>query len=345
LSTETAILALKNTVQYYTDRKTPVYACFLDLSKAFDLVSYDVLWRKLGDRNVPNELLRLLQYWYANQTNNVKWSNKLSNTYRLECGVRQGGLTSPRLFNAYINDLIDELSSMRVGCSVGGVNINSISYADDMVLLGPTPGSIASMLKVCESYAAKHGLVYNAKKCEYMIFKAAGKCPDQIPIFTMNGMNIKRTNSFRYLGHILTDDLKDNADVERERRALAVRGNMLARRFHRCTDQVKITLFKAYCQGLYTGGLWISCTKRSLDALRVQYNNIFRMMLGLPRFCSASEMFAENRTDDFYALIRKKTASIITRIRASNNRILKTVAENLYSPIFRHFVKLVVRIA
>ena len=47
LSTETAILCLKQTVQYYTSRKTPVYACFLDLSKAFDLVSYDCLWRKL----------------------------------------------------------------------------------------------------------------------------------------------------------------------------------------------------------------------------------------------------------------------------------------------------------
>lgn len=39
-STESAILTVKQTVQYYTDRHTPVYACFLDLSKAFDRVSY-----------------------------------------------------------------------------------------------------------------------------------------------------------------------------------------------------------------------------------------------------------------------------------------------------------------
>ncbi|CAK1595663.1 unnamed protein product [Parnassius mnemosyne] len=44
LSTEMAILNLKHTVQYYTQRSTPVYACFLDLSKALDLVSYDRLW-------------------------------------------------------------------------------------------------------------------------------------------------------------------------------------------------------------------------------------------------------------------------------------------------------------
>lgn len=43
LSTESAILSLKHIVQYYKDRGTPMYACFLDLSKVFDLVSYDVL--------------------------------------------------------------------------------------------------------------------------------------------------------------------------------------------------------------------------------------------------------------------------------------------------------------
>lgn len=42
LSTETAILNI-NTVKFYTDGETPVYACFLDLSKAFDTVCYDIL--------------------------------------------------------------------------------------------------------------------------------------------------------------------------------------------------------------------------------------------------------------------------------------------------------------
>lgn len=125
LSTESAILALKHTVQYYTDRKTPVYACFLDLSKAYDLVSYNVLWNKMRSRGMPAHLVNLFRYWYANQTNLVKWSNSVSEAYRLECGVRQGGISSPTLFNLYVNDLIVELSSKRVGCRVGGVNVNN----------------------------------------------------------------------------------------------------------------------------------------------------------------------------------------------------------------------------
>ena len=316
-----------------------MYACFLDLSKAFDLVSYDVLWSKLRGRGIPEELLSVLQYWYRGQTNRVRWANTLSEAYGLECGVRQGGLSSPRLFNLYINDLIAELSSMRVGCRVDGVSCNNISYADDMVILGPSPGAIVEMLKVCETFAAANGLAYNAKKCEYMVFGVAGKFRDSTIDLAINGTPIKRVRTFKYLGHFLADDLSDHADIERERRALAVRGNMLARRFARCTNQVKVTLFKAYCQSFYTGNLWVSYSKRSLDVLRIQYNNVFRMLLRLPRFCSASQMFAENHTDGFHAIIRKKTASLLSRIRGSHNSILKAVAADTSSTIVRQFVR------
>jgi hypothetical protein len=93
----------------------------------------------------------------------------------LECGVRQGGLTSPKLYHLYINDLIVELSSMPVGCSIDGLAVNNISYADDMPLLGPTAGSIRELLKVCQNNATKHGLLYNGTKSEYLVFGAPGK--------------------------------------------------------------------------------------------------------------------------------------------------------------------------
>lgn len=239
------------------------------------------------------QVQRLFQYWYANQANHVRWAGSLSGAYRLECGVRQGGLSSPKLFNLYVNDLVAGLSSERVGCSVDNVFINNISYADDMVLLCPSIGALRRLLAICEEYAREYGLLYNSRKSEYLVFKAAGKVPESVPVIELDGSELKRVYKFKYLGHYVTDDLDDQEDIERERRALAVRCNMLARRFSRCSRQVKITLFKAYCQSFYTSSLWFSFTQRSLNALRVQYNNGFRMLMGLPRFCSASTMFAE----------------------------------------------------
>lgn len=341
LSTETAILCLKQTVQYYADRKTPVYACFLDLSKAFDLVSYDILWSKLRqESDVGDEVISVLKYWYKNQMNYVRWAGALSDVYGLSCGVRQGGITSPRLFNLYINRLIVELSNTRVGCHIDGVCINNISYADDMVLLSPSIRALKQLLQLCEGYAGAQGLRYNAKKSELLMFKAGTKCYSKVPQVTVANTPLKRVTRVKYLGHWVTDDLKDDLDIERERRALAVRSNMLIRRFGKCTKNVKISLFRAYCQTFYTCNLWIKYTRRAYSALRVQYNNAFRMLMGLPRFCSASWMFAEASVDGFHAIIRKRSASILHRMRDSSHSILSALCDRWDFPMLKHWIQL-----
>ncbi|XP_061704038.1 uncharacterized protein LOC133515508 [Cydia pomonella] len=154
-----------------------------------------------------------------------------------------------------------------------------------MVLLAPSVGALRKLVAICESYASSHGLIYNGKKSEVMVFKAGNKCPSHVPPVRLNGTGLVRVNRFKYLGHIVTDDLKDDEDIERERRALCVRANMLAR----------------------------------------------RVLVGLPRFCSASAMFAEARTDGFAAIIRKKAASLLRRTRDSTNSILKMIADHFIS--------------
>ena len=63
---------LKNVVCSYTTKNTPVYSVLLDASKAFDWVNNAMLFPKLMARSVPGCLLRLLHYWYTNQTMMIK---------------------------------------------------------------------------------------------------------------------------------------------------------------------------------------------------------------------------------------------------------------------------------
>lgn len=336
LSTESAVLCVKNTVRYYTSRETPVHACFLDLSKAFDLVSYDILWKKLEDMKLPPVLINICKYWYGNQINRVRWSGAMSQPYRLECGVRQGGLSSPILFNLYINDLIVALSGTRIGCHIDGVSVNNISYADDMVLLSASICGIKKLVTICEAYAERHGLKYNASKSELMVFEARGKNTVNFPEVKLNGKVLCRVHKFKYLGHLITSDLRDDDDIERERRALAIRANMIARRFARCSKDVKTTLFKSYCTSFYSSSLWADYTQKAYSTLRVQYNNAFRVLMGLPRYCSASGMFAEYRLDCFYATMRKRCASLVRRVGGSANSILSMIASRLDCTYINH---------
>lgn len=111
------------------------------------------------------------------------------------------------------------------------------------------------------------------------------------------------------------------------RRALSVRSNMLASRFACCNVKVKIILFMWFVlrQTFYTYSMWAQCTRRSLDALRIQYNNVFRMLLELPQYCRASGIFAEG-----------SVYSLQTILRTSG--LLKTILEWMDCPIVRHCV-------
>lgn len=82
-STESAIFNLNETLVYYLQRKIPVYGCFLHLSKAFDLVSYQALWDKLQATRKEQELVDVFMCWCASG-DCVRWSDEFLNTCRPE---------------------------------------------------------------------------------------------------------------------------------------------------------------------------------------------------------------------------------------------------------------------
>ena len=52
---------------------------------------------------------------------------------------------------------------MCIGCHIHDGCINSLSYADDMVLLTPSTDALQDIINVCQVYAAKHDIVYRSK--------------------------------------------------------------------------------------------------------------------------------------------------------------------------------------
>jgi hypothetical protein len=56
--------------------------------------------------------------------------------------------------------------------------------------------------------------------------------------------------------------------------------------------------------------------------MRVQYNDAWRALSRLPRWCSASAMFAEGCAPGWPALLRARTAIARKAIHASSNKLL-----------------------
>ena len=61
---------------------------------------------------------------------------------------------------------------------------------------------------------------------------------------------------FRYLGHVMTADCRDDKDIKKQfRRKIAV-GNMLVWKFSFAPVETKIQLFKSCCYPIYGCALW-----------------------------------------------------------------------------------------
>ena len=112
------------------------------------------LAKNLLERNVPLHIVKLFIFWYREQKFMVRWGNSLSMTFRCANWNRQGGQSSPLLYNAYTDDLNHHLQATGVGCYVGGAWVNSLSYADDMHGVTSTHGNcslytLGGMLRIC----------------------------------------------------------------------------------------------------------------------------------------------------------------------------------------------------
>ena len=58
MSTSLCTGTIKNIVSRYLHENSAVFACFLDASKAFDLVNHKILFERLFDRKLPAYLIR-----------------------------------------------------------------------------------------------------------------------------------------------------------------------------------------------------------------------------------------------------------------------------------------------
>ena len=99
--------------------------------------------QKLVNRNVPMILLRLLQYWYSNRRLSVKWGSKLSSSFSVTKGVRQGGVLSPLLFT------VCDLNKLDIDCMVGTTCVNHLVYAVDICYLAPSLKGLQKLVDEC----------------------------------------------------------------------------------------------------------------------------------------------------------------------------------------------------
>ena len=88
-------------------KRKKLYTCYIDFTKAFDSVVWEILWRKLAQMGISenSKFLKMLKAIYASVTSQILTPFGLTPTVQLFRGLRQGCLLSPLLFSLFINDI------------------------------------------------------------------------------------------------------------------------------------------------------------------------------------------------------------------------------------------------
>lgn len=102
-----ACTQLINFVETGIDKKYIVGCVFIDISKAFDTVQHELLFKKLERIGITNNALKLLKSYHSNRQQFTCINEAHSSSSILSAGVAQGSILSATEFSIFINDIFE----------------------------------------------------------------------------------------------------------------------------------------------------------------------------------------------------------------------------------------------
>ena len=209
-STEYAAIKLIDHVSKEMEAgKTPT-SVYIDLSKAFDTLTFEVLLYKLKYYGVTDTAFDLLKSYLTNRKQYVVFDGCQSEHVEIYTGVPQGSILGPLFFSIYINDLITVSD-----------RLNFLMYADDTTIYFNLEDfdnltketDINRELEKVNIWLKLNKLSLNTQKTKLMLFHRKQKHLDEINV-VINGIEIEHVPSFNFLGIMLDENLSWKSHIE-----------------------------------------------------------------------------------------------------------------------------------
>jgi hypothetical protein len=313
---------LQETINECEDQGHPLYIAFLDAKAAFDTVWLPSLMRKIKLCGIEYPVWSLLDQLHKDATAVIKWKGKLSESFPVSQGVRQGGIISTTEYKVFINPLLNQLSSMAMGSYIGSINCAAPTCADDITVVAEAPEDLQTLINVVYSYSQRERYILQPAKCQIIVCNYQGGNPPYT--WSLQGSQLKVVDNAAHIGiNRDTDTGGRRSTIEQNilkaRRALysLLPVGLQGRRGLNPLSNVK--LYSCYVLPILTYGLELfQLTVKELESLEAFHNSTLKQILGLPNSSATPVVFILSGILPLEALMHRRTLNMFNTLCGLN---------------------------
>ena len=298
-STIDMIFSLRQLQEKCREQRMPLFLSFIDLTKAFDLVSWDGLFKVLPKIGCPPKLLNMIISFHKDMKGTVLFNGNLSEPFPIRNGVKQGCVLAPTLFGIFFSLVLKHafrdslegvylrsrsdgklfnLARLRANSKVSEQVIRDLLFADDAALATHSEQALQNLMTKFSNACNDFGLTISLKKTEILAQDAA-----TVPNIKIGDHPLKVVSEFTYLGSTVTSNL--NLDSELDKR-IGKAASTMARLTNKVwknpdlTLKTKMAVYKACVLSilLYSSEAWTTYARHEKRLNVFHLRNIRRIL-------------------------------------------------------------------
>lgn len=299
-STNSAVFNFINKLLKNLDEKKLNLGIFLDLSKAYDTINYDILYEKLDRYGIRGNALKWVKSYLSLRSQRVavikNRNTFLSDVEDVETGIPQGSVVGPLLFIIYINDIQNA-----VGCEI-------VTYADDTNLLVNANSTEALIhqaknhFNTIKNWFSKNRMILNMEKTNLIFFKTSHSKIVSPLEFDVGDIKISCSQNTRFLGVFVDENLNWKTHVNHLTKKLNTVQYSLRVLKPVVNVDVLFLVYQSNFQSVlrYCITMWGQCS--DIDELFIIQKRAIRTILGLGYTESCRGHFKANNILTVYGL-------------------------------------------
>ena len=163
-------MMLQESIAHHVNKGQNVYIALLDIRKAFDTVWVEGLLYKLLKAGLNHKSLRLISQAYDNFKCSVIVDGRWNTWFTTERGVHQGAPLSMRIYQVFLNELLQQLKQNQHGSIIYGIDTTCPSFADDITTVALYKPSLNNLLMIAHNYSMKWLFDFSATKSGWMLW-------------------------------------------------------------------------------------------------------------------------------------------------------------------------------